>query len=315
MDVTSSLRSLLPYGRRSIGISQLVSKLEGYLPPDEVELVQEAYDFRVPGPPGPATALGRAVHHAPVAVADLLADLHLDAQTLIAGDPARRHRGHADPQGRDHDTLRYGGRRLVDGVSKLDQIQFKSRAEAQAESFRKMLLAMVRDIRVIIVKLADRTHNMRTIGAMPLAKRRAIARETLDIYAPIANRLGMHAIKTELEELGFRSLYPRPLQGHRAGRPQGKGNQKQFVGKIADRLRARARPAGIKASVEGREKDAYSIYQKMRRKKVSLGEIVDVYGFGSWSTAPTPATARWRSCTARTSRCRAVSRTTSRFRA
>ena len=141
-----------------------------------------------------------------------------------------------------------------------------------------MLLAMVRDIRVIIVKLADRTHNMRTIGAMPLAKRRAIARETLDIYAPIANRLGMHAIKTELEELGFRSLYPRRYKVIEQAVRKAKGNQKQFVGKIADRLRAPLDRAGIKASVEGREKDAYSIYQKMRRKKVSLGEIVDVYG-------------------------------------
>jgi guanosine-3',5'-bis(diphosphate) 3'-pyrophosphohydrolase len=279
MDVTSSLRSLLPYGRRSIGISQLVSKLEGYLPPDEVELVQEAYDFAFQAHQGQRRRSGEPYITHPVAVADLLADLHLDAQTLIA---AILHDVMEDtPTLKEEITTRFGKEvaELVDGVSKLDQIQFKSRAEAQAESFRKMLLAMVRDIRVIIVKLADRTHNMRTLGAMPPAKRRSIARETLDIYAPIANRLGMHAIKTELEELGFRSLYPKRYKVIDQAVRKAKGNQKQFVGKIAEALKAALGKAGIRGRVEGREKDAYSIYQKMRRKKVSLGEIVDVYGF------------------------------------
>jgi RelA/SpoT family (p)ppGpp synthetase len=163
-------------------------------------------------------------------------------------------------------------------VSKLDQIQFKSRAEAQAESFRKMLLAMVRDIRVIMVKLADRTHNMRTLGAMPPAKRRSIARETLEIYAPIANRLGMHAIKVELEDLGFRALYPRRYRVIESAVRKAKGNQKQFVAKIAETLKGALDKAGIPARIEGREKDVHSIYQKMRRKKVSLNEIVDVHG-------------------------------------
>jgi RelA/SpoT family (p)ppGpp synthetase len=167
----------------------------------------------------------------------------------------------------------------VDGVSKLDQIQFKSRAEAQAESFRKMLLAMVRDIRVIMVKLADRTHNMRTLGAMPPAKRRNIARETLEIYAPIANRLGMHAIKVELEDLGFRALYPRRYKVIETAVRKAKGNQKQFMARINEALVGALTRARIPARVEGREKDVYSIYQKMRRKKVSLAEIVDVYGF------------------------------------
>ena len=209
MDVTSSLRSLLPYGRRSIGISQLVAKLEGYLPPDEVERVQSAYEFAYQAHDGQRRRSGEPYITHPVAVADLLADLKLDPQTLIA---AILHDVMEDtPTVKDEIATRFGSEvaELVDGVSKLDQIQFKSRKEAQAESFRKMLLAMVRDIRVIMVKLADRTHNMRTLGAMPPAKRRAIARETLEIYAPIANRLGMHAIKNDLEDLGFRSLYPR----------------------------------------------------------------------------------------------------------
>jgi guanosine-3',5'-bis(diphosphate) 3'-pyrophosphohydrolase len=279
MDVTSSLRSLLPYGRRSIGISQLVSKLEGYLPPAEVERIQDAYDFAFEAHQGQRRRSGEPYITHPVAVADLLADLRLDPQTLIA---AILHDVIEDtPTLKEEINRRFGQEvaELVDGVSKLDQIQFKSREEAQAESFRKMLLAMVRDIRVIMVKLADRTHNMRTLAAMPLAKRRTVARETLDIYAPIAHRLGMHAIKTELEDLGFRSLYPRRYRVIETAVRRAKGNQKQVVGRISDSLRTALDKAGIKPRIEGREKDPYSIYQKMRRKKVALGEIVDVYGF------------------------------------
>jgi RelA/SpoT family (p)ppGpp synthetase len=279
MDVTSSLRSLLPYGRRSIGINQLVSKLENYLPPEHVERVQEAYDFAFQAHDGQRRRSGEPYITHPVAVADLLADLRLDSQTLIA---AILHDVMEDtPNTKEEITARFGREvaELVDGVSKLDQIQFRSRAEAQAESFRKMLLAMVRDIRVIMVKLADRTHNMRTLGAMPPAKRRTIARETLEIYAPIANRLGMHSIKRELEDLGFRALYPRRYKVIETAVKTAKGNQKQFVGRIAVSLREALERANIPARVEGREKDPYSIYQKMRRKKISLGEIVDVYGF------------------------------------
>ena len=279
MDVTSSLRSLLPYGRRSIGINQLVSKLETYLPPEQVERVQEAYDLAFRAHDGQRRRSGEPYITHPVAVADLLADLHLDAETMIA---AILHDVMEDtPIAKEEITTRFGQdvADLVDGVSKLDQIQFRSRAEAQAESFRKMLLAMVRDIRVIMVKLADRTHNMRTLGAMPPAKRRTIARETLEIYAPIANRLGMHTIKRELEDLGFRALYPRRYKVIETAVRHAKGNQKQFVGKISSALKDALQKAGIEARIEGREKDAYSIYEKMRRKKVSLHEIVDVYGF------------------------------------
>ena len=279
MDVTSSLRSLLPYGRRSIGINQLIAKLETYLPPDQVELVQEAYDFAFHAHDGQRRRSGEPYITHPVAVADLLADLKLDAQTMMA---AILHDVMEDtPNTKDEITSRFGSdvAELVDGVSKLDQIQFRSRAEAQAESFRKMLLAMVRDIRVIMVKLADRTHNMRTLGAMPPAKRRTIARETLEIYAPIANRLGMHSIKRELEDLGFRALYPRRYKVIESAVKTVRGNHKQFVGRIAASLKEALDLAHIPAQIEGREKDVYSIYEKMRRKKVSLNEIVDVYGF------------------------------------
>jgi guanosine-3',5'-bis(diphosphate) 3'-pyrophosphohydrolase len=168
---------------------------------------------------------------------------------------------------------------LVDGVSKLDQIQFKNRQEAQAESFRKMLFAMVRDIRVIMVKLADRMHNMRTLGVMPPMKRRRIARETLEIYAPIAERLGLYAVKLELEDLGFRALYPYRYRVLERELKRARGNQKQFISKIEATFKAALAKADITAHVEGREKHLYSIYKKMENKHISLNDMVDVYGF------------------------------------
>ncbi|MDE2305969.1 MAG: bifunctional (p)ppGpp synthetase/guanosine-3',5'-bis(diphosphate) 3'-pyrophosphohydrolase, partial [Gammaproteobacteria bacterium] len=215
----------------------------------------------------------------PVAVAGILADLHLDGDTLIA---AILHDVIEDtPTAKAEIAAAFGDivADLVDGVSKLDQIQFKNREEAQAESFRKMLLAMVRDIRVIMVKLADRMHNMRTLGVMPPQKRRRIARETLEIYAPIAERLGLYAVKLELEDLGFRALYPRRYKVLEKEVKRARGNQKEFVTKIAESLKSALAKAGVAGGVEGREKHIYSIYKKMRSKGISLGEIVDVYGF------------------------------------
>jgi guanosine-3',5'-bis(diphosphate) 3'-pyrophosphohydrolase len=279
MDYASSLLGFLPTGRRSIGVTQLLNKLETYLPPPQVDRVRDAYEFGAGAHEGQKRLSGEPYIAHPVAVADILADLRMDSQTIVA---AILHDVIEDtPTAKDELAERFGAdvAELVDGVSKLDQIQFRSRAEAQAESFRKMLLAMVRDIRVIMVKLADRTHNMRTLGAMPPAKRRTIARETLDIYAPIANRLGIHSIKSELEELGFKSLYPGRYRIIEKALKKARGNQKQFVGKIADNIRSAIDKSGIKARVEGREKHLYSVYQKMRRKRMPLTSIVDVFGF------------------------------------
>ena len=278
MDYASSILGLLPSGRRSIGVTQLLNKLETYLPPDQVERIREAYEFGAQAHHGQRRRSGEPYIAHPVAVADLLADLHMDAQTITA---AILHDVIEDtPTAKAEIAERFGTEvaDLVDGVSKLDQIQFHSREEAHVESFRKMLLAMVRDIRVIMVKLADRTHNMRTLGAMPPAKRRSIARETLEIYGPIANRLGIHSIKSELEELGFKALYPGRYRIIEKALKRARGNQKQFVGKIADSVRAALEKAGIKGRVDSREKHLYSIYQKMRRKRTSLNEIVDVFG-------------------------------------
>ena len=279
MDYASSLLGFLPGGRRTTGISQLLDKLEAYLPPAQVERVREAYEFGAERHEGQTRISGEPYITHPVAVADILADLKLDADTLVA---AILHDVIEDtPTAKAEIASMFGQvvAELVDGVSKLDQIQFKNRQEAQAESFRKMLLAMVRDIRVIMVKLADRMHNMRTLGVMPPVKRRRIARETLDIYAPIAERLGLYAVKLELEDLGFRALYPYRYKVLERELKRARGNQKEFLAKIAETFKAALKKADIKAGVEGREKHLYSIYKKMQNKHISLNEMVDVYGF------------------------------------
>ena len=168
---------------------------------------------------------------------------------------------------------------LVDGVSKLTQMTFETKAEAQAENFQKMALAMARDIRVILVKLADRLHNMRTLGALAPEKRRRIAKETLEIYAPIANRLGMHSLSTEFEDLGFKAMYPmRSMLIDRAVR-NARGNRKELLNRILESLQACLEREGLQGKVMGREKHLYGIYQKMRGKKKSFNEIMDVYAF------------------------------------
>ncbi len=168
---------------------------------------------------------------------------------------------------------------LVDGVSKLTHIHFESKAEAQAENFRKMMLAMVRDIRVILIKLADRLHNMRTLGVMRPDKRRRIARETLEIYAPIANRLGMNRVRLELEDLGFAALHPMRYRVLRESLKRARGNRKEIVGKIQEAIQARLQQEGLEGEVIGREKHLYSIYKKMKDKHLAFSEVMDVYAF------------------------------------
>src|SRR5271163_474020 len=209
MDYASSLLGLLPGGRRTPGLKELLAAVGSYLPAEQIARIREAAEFGASAHKGQKRLSGEPYIAHPVAAASILADLHLDADTIIA---AILHDVIEDtPTPKDQLAARFGAdvAELVDGVTKLDQIKFKSREEAQAESFRKMLLAMVRDLRVILVKLADRTHNMRTIEAMATARRRAIARETLEIYAPIAEQLGLYNMKLELEDLGFHALYPR----------------------------------------------------------------------------------------------------------
>ncbi len=279
MDYAETLLGFLPGGsRRTPGLRDLLSAAGSYLPADQVERIRLAAEFGADAHRGQKRKTGEPYIAHPVAAGEILAGLRVDADTIVA---AILHDVIEDtPVAKAEVAARFGETvaDIVDGVTKLDQIRFKSREEAQAESFRKMLLAMVRDLRVILVKLADRLHNMRTIEGMPPPRRRAIARETLDIYAPLAERLGLYTLKLELEDLGFRALHPQRYRVLERALKRARGNQKEFLSKIAGQIRLALEKAGIAGQVESREKHLYSIYRKMLRKRSALSEIVDVYG-------------------------------------
>jgi len=257
---------------------RLMAQLETYLPSADLPSIAEAHEFSAKAHQGQLRRSGDPYITHPVAVAEILAGLHLDAASIKA---ALLHDVIEDtPSTLTEIQTRFGDdvALLVDGVSKIDHLRFDSVAEAQAESFRKMLLAMAKDLRVILVKLADRTHNMRTIESLPVEKQRRIARETLDIYAPIANRLGVYSLKVELEDLGFKTFYPFRYKVLQRSLRRAKGNQRQFLRKIESKLTDALREGHVEARVVGREKHLYSIYLKMHRKQAHLSDIVDVYG-------------------------------------
>jgi guanosine-3',5'-bis(diphosphate) 3'-pyrophosphohydrolase len=279
VDYASSLLGFLPGVKRGTpGVKELLNKVATYLPAEQVQRIREATEFGAEAHQGQTRVSGEPYITHPVAAAEILADLHLDADTIVG---AILHDVIEDtPIAKADIAARFGNdvAEIVDGVTKLDQIRFKNREEAQAENFRKMLLAMVRDLRVILVKLADRTHNLRTIDALAPAKRRSIARETLDIYAPVAERLGLYSMKLELEDLGFRTLYPQRYRVIERALKRARGNQKEFLNKIRAQLESALKKSSIASDVEAREKHLYSIYRKMLRKRATLAEIVDVYG-------------------------------------
>ncbi|MGA8206295.1 MAG: bifunctional (p)ppGpp synthetase/guanosine-3',5'-bis(diphosphate) 3'-pyrophosphohydrolase [Woeseiaceae bacterium] len=280
MDYAATLLSRLPgASRRDHGLKHLIDTLEAYLPEEQIETIMRAYEMGAAAHRGQKRKSGEPYISHPVAVAQELADMRLDAQAICA---AILHDVVEDTSVSLADIERDFGQEvaaLVDGVSKLDQIQFRSRAEAQAESFRKMMLAMIEDIRVILVKLADRMHNMQTLDAMPPDARARIARETLDIYAPIANRLGINRMKVELEDLGFRYLYPFRYRVLEKALRRSDGNQRQIVKRISEEFSEALAEEEIHSEVIGREKHLYSIYKKMAEKKRLLSDVVDVYGF------------------------------------
>jgi len=280
MDYAATILSKLPgASRRDYGLRQLVETLKSYLPTDHIEQITRAYAFGANAHHGQTRKSGEPYITHPVAVAQELAEMHLDAQAITA---AILHDVVEDTSASLDDIEENFGHevaQLVDAVSKLDQIQFKSRAEAQAESFRKMMMAMIEDIRVILVKLSDRLHNMQTLGAMPTTKKKRIARETLDIYAPIANRLGINRLKIQLEDLGFMHLHPFRYRVLDKALKKSKGSQRQIVKRISDEFGKAMVEDGIDGEVIGRTKHLYSIYKKMAEKKRPLSDIVDVYGF------------------------------------
>ncbi|MGV8841992.1 MAG: bifunctional GTP diphosphokinase/guanosine-3',5'-bis pyrophosphate 3'-pyrophosphohydrolase [Pseudomonas sp.] len=260
-------------------IDALADRLSTYLSADQVNLVRRAFFYAEQAHDGQRRRSGEAYVTHPLAVANILANMHMDHQSLMA---AMLHDVIEDTGiAKEALTAQFGESvaELVDGVSKLTQMTFETKAEAQAENFQKMAMAMARDIRVILVKLADRLHNMRTLEVLAGEKRRRIAKETLDIYAPIANRLGMHSVRIEFEELGFKAMHPMRSARIQQAVKRARGNRKEIVNKIEESLIHCLAREGLEGDVLGREKHLYGIYQKMRGKRRAFNEIMDVYAF------------------------------------
>ena len=259
--------------------SLLSVKLKRYLKPEDIAQVWAGYRFAFTAHDGVVRKTGEPYITHPVSVACILADLHMDVPTILA---ALLHDVVEDTATTTEEIKHQFGSQvaeLVDGLTKLDKIEFESASQAQAENFRKMLLAMSQDVRVILVKLADRLHNMQTLEAMKPEKQKRIAKETLDIYAPIANRLGLNDIYQELEDLSFQYLYPMRFRAISKAIMAARGNRKEVVSKILLAIQEQLATFGVKADVSGREKHLYSVYKKMSGKTTTFSQIYDIYGF------------------------------------
>ncbi|HET9653089.1 MAG TPA: HD domain-containing protein, partial [Usitatibacter sp.] len=260
------------------GPEELTAVLD-YLRSKDVDQIEEAYQVARAAHAGQYRQSGEPYITHPLAVAKILAEWHLDPQALMA---ALLHDVVEDTPTTKAEIAKKFGKQvaeLVDGVSKIDRIEVQTLQQAQAEYFRKMLLAMARDVRVILIKLADRLHNMRTLDAVPPEKQERIARETLDIYAPIANRLGLISLYYELEDLGFAYLHPTRFKVLDKALKKARGNRRDAVGKIQEGIQARLKEFKVDAQVTGREKHISSIYKKMQEKNISFSEVFDIYGF------------------------------------
>jgi GTP pyrophosphokinase len=259
-------------------IAEFTKHLGNYLPPPDIALVERAFEFSESAHRGQFRKSGEPYITHPLAVASILSQWRLDAHGLAA---ALLHDVTEDTTVTKAEIESSFGKPvadMVDGVSKLDQIEFTTREEAQAENFRKMLLAMAKDVRVILIKLADRLHNMRTLDAMAHAHRRRIALETVDIYAPIANRLGLNALYLELQDLAFKHLYPMRYRILAQAIKAARGNRREVMNRLLDVIRDGFAKAGITAHVSGREKTIYSVYKKMREKHYTFSQVFDIYG-------------------------------------
>ncbi|WP_035055860.1 RelA/SpoT family protein [Andreprevotia chitinilytica] len=250
-----------------------------YLKPEDRDMLSRAFVFSEAAHRGQTRQSGEPYISHPLAVAGILTAWHLDAQALAA---ALLHDVMEDTGVSKLEITEKFGKpvaELVDGMSKIDKLEFQSKEEAQAENFRKMLLAMARDVRVMLIKLADRLHNMRTMDAMRPDKQKRIARETMDIYAPIANRIGLNAVYQELDDLSFKYLHPRRHGVLAKALKAARGNRREVVSKILDGIKHKLADVGIEASVSGREKNLNSIYRKMQEKQLSFSEVLDIYAF------------------------------------
>ncbi|WP_027670379.1 bifunctional GTP diphosphokinase/guanosine-3',5'-bis pyrophosphate 3'-pyrophosphohydrolase [Rheinheimera baltica] len=257
----------------------LKNQISAYLPAEQVALVQQAYVVARDAHAPQTRSSGELYITHPVAVSSILADMRMDHETLMA---ALLHDVIEDtPVSKEELASKFGDTvaELVQGVSKLDKVKFKDYQEFEVTNLQKMFMAMTQDIRVILIKLADRTHNMRTLGALRPEKRRRIAKETLELYAPIANRLGIHNIKNELEDWGFQALYPMRYRALSTAVKQARGNRRELLEKIQHEITGRLDQASINADVVGREKHLYSIYRKMKNKELMFNDVMDIYAF------------------------------------
>ena len=253
--------------------------IQEYLPPEQVELVKRAFVVARDAHEGQSRSSGEPYITHPVAVASIIAEMRLDHEAVMA---ALLHDVIEDtPYTEEQLKDEFGASvaEIVEGVSKLDKLKFRTRQEAEVANFRKMILAMTKDIRVVLIKLADRTHNMRTLSALRPDKRRRIAKETLEIYAPLAHRLGIEHIKNELEDLGFEAIHPQRYAVLQKVVQIARGNRKDMIERISAEIKGRLEDVGIQARVFGREKHLYAIYQKMRLKDQQFHSIMDIYAF------------------------------------
>jgi len=268
-----------PDERQVVSLATLTRKASAYLPDDDIRRIREAYRLSDEAHLGQFRSSGEPYISHPIAVAEILAGWKLDADSLMA---ALLHDVIEDTAIPKQVLIeRFGSQvaDIVDGLSKLERVEFASKEHQQAESFRKMLLAMARDVRVILIKLADRLHNMQTLGAVPPDKQKRIALETFEIYAPIANRLGLHELFRELVDLSFKYLHPFRHRTLQKAVQAARGNRREVLSKILESVQKALPEAGVTAEVYGREKTLYAIYRKMRDKRLSFSEVLDVYGF------------------------------------
>jgi GTP pyrophosphokinase len=257
----------------------LISEVSSYLKPEDVAAIEVAISFSANAHEGQVRQSGDPYVSHPIAVARILTPLHLDAQAIIA---ALLHDVVEDTDVHIEKITEAFGKpvaEMVEGLSKLDKLQFETKEDAQAENFRKMLMAMARDVRVILIKLADRLHNMRTLGAVAPSKSQRIARETMELYAPIANRLGLNTIFQELEDLCFMHLHPNRYNVLSKAIKVARGNRREVISKILESIKLRLEENHISAEVKCREKHLYGIYKKMQAKSLAFSQVLDIYGF------------------------------------
>ena len=259
-------------------IDDLAWRLQAYLKPEQIDQVKRAYYYAEQAHDGQKRRSGEPYVTHPLAVASILADMHMDHQSLMAAMLHDVIEDTSIPKSALQKQFGETVAEIVDGVSKLTHVEYEDKTLAQADNFQKMALAMARDIRVILVKLADRLHNMRTLGVLRPAKRRRIAKETLDIYTPLAQRLGMHQIRIELEDLCFTAMYPMRANLLLKAVRKARGNRKEIVSGVVDSINTRLEDEGLKGRVMGREKHLFSIYSKMKEQSKSFADIMDVFG-------------------------------------